>query len=84
MPTLGGDTQRRLRRLGGGGFFCKMLVLMLVAAATLRLCLLARAQPLCRWGCPPRGGVLPGVAEGAGASLSRGSPTSLRAPSFLF
>uniref|UniRef100_A0A8C7ES17 Cation channel sperm-associated auxiliary subunit delta n=1 Tax=Neovison vison TaxID=452646 RepID=A0A8C7ES17_NEOVI len=41
-----------------------MLVLMLVAAATLRLCLLARAQPLCRWGCPPRGGVLPGVAEG--------------------
>ncbi|XP_077716460.1 cation channel sperm-associated auxiliary subunit delta isoform X10 [Canis aureus] len=44
-----------------------MLVLMLVAATTLQPCLFASARQLCRWGCPPRGGVLPRVGERAPA-----------------
>lgn len=40
-----------------------MLVLMLVAIASLRLCSLARAQPLCRCGRPSGFGVLPGVGK---------------------
>ena len=64
-----------MRYIGGGGS-SKMLVLMLVVAATLRLCLLARAQPLCRWGCPPRGGVLPGVGEGPGVCAKRDPPVT--------
>lgn len=63
---------RQLRCSGGGRFSSEMLVLMLVvAAATLRLCPLARAQPLCRWGGRPGLGVLAGVGE-AGAHLSGG------------
>lgn len=46
---------------GGGSTSNQMLVLMLVA--TLQLCLMARAQPLCRWGRPPGLGVLLGVGE---------------------
>lgn len=46
---------------GGGGTSNQMLVLMLVA--TLQLCSMARAQPLCRWDRPPGLGVLLGVGE---------------------
>lgn len=56
----------------GGRFSNEMLVSMLVmVAATLRLCPLARAQPLCRWGGSPGLGVLAGVRE-VGAHLSGG------------
>lgn len=62
-----------------------MLMLMLVAAVTMGLRPLVTAQPLCRWGCPPGAGVLPGVRRvlvhlGAEAS----SPTSLRLPFYSF
>lgn len=59
---------RRLRMAvedggGGGGASNQMLVLMLVAMASLRLCSLATAQPLCRCGRPSGFGVLPGVGK---------------------
>ncbi|XP_023394365.1 cation channel sperm-associated protein subunit delta [Pteropus vampyrus] len=58
-PTVKLD-HRRLRCSGGGRFSNEMLVLMLVvAAATLRLCPLARAQPLCRTHTVRTGKVFP-------------------------
>lgn len=71
MPRLLNDFPRRLRGSGGGGAANEMLVLMLLAAATLRLCPLARAQPLCRWGLPPGLGYRRGSRRGL-AFLSGG------------